>query len=132
MTMAMPQDRNPASRLDRVARSVGSRRTFVAALAALAAGLAKIRRAEAQGYCSAVGGFCNMGVPCCPGHACTYEYNRWVGRCGRITEEGGIGPIESPAQVWAARITDRASVRKARLERRRDDRRDRRRDRRRR
>ena len=115
------------TRFDRIARTVGTRRTFVAALAAIAAGLIRLRPAGAQGFCSTIGGFCTPGTTCCPGHVCTFEFNVWVGRCARITDDGGMSPIDSNAQVWARRITNRASVRAIILERRREQRRQRRR-----
>ncbi|MFM9105553.1 MAG: hypothetical protein ACKOWF_02505 [Chloroflexota bacterium] len=115
-------------RIDELARTLGTRRGFIAALAALAAGVAKVRPVGAQGMCSSAGGMCVPGMGCCPGHACTFEYNAWVGRCARLNpEEGGQYPLDTPAQIWAERIVDRAGIRRGRLERRRELRRDRRR-----
>jgi hypothetical protein len=119
-----------AERFDRAARIAGTRRTFVAAAAALVVGLVRLRPAGAQGVCSSHGGVCAPGLACCSGHGCNYEFNTWVGRCGRINEEGLIAPIETTAGEWALRVTDRATLRRERLERRRRARRDRRKNRR--
>ncbi|MGI9254008.1 MAG: hypothetical protein ACR2J8_09690 [Thermomicrobiales bacterium] len=112
-----------AERIDRIARTAGTRRTFVAMLAAVAAGLVKVRRTTAQAVCSTVGGVCAPGIGCCSGTSCTYEFGAWGGRCGKLNEEGSIVPFDTVAQVWADRITNRGTFRKARLERRREDRR---------
>ena len=116
------------NRFDRITRAAGTRRTFVAALAAVAVGLFRVRSAGAQGMCSSVGGVCVPGMSCCPGHLCTFEYNTWVGRCARINdEEGGTYPLDTAAAAWADRIVSRGAFVNARLQRRREERRRRRR-----
>ena len=81
-----------ADRMDGIARRAGSRRGFLASVLALLAGLASARRSDAYGVCSSAGGFCGIGLMCCPGYVCTYEYNPYVGRCGTLNTDGTIAP----------------------------------------
>jgi hypothetical protein len=114
-----------ADRMDGIARRVSTRRGFIAGALALVAGLRAVRRTEAFGLCSQVGGFCAPGLMCCLGTACTYEFGPYVGRCGTVNPDGTIAPPPPLMKDAAAAETEgrRSTGRKARRRRRQEDRR---------